>query len=63
VNELDLTSITRHYFGNKSFQSITCIGTDNQTRTTKRQNMENKTTEDYQSGPSKKRHKKHSKEN
>jgi len=36
------------HFGDKSFQSITCTGTDNLTRTTKRQNtqiIQNNTTQ------------------
>ena len=33
------------HFGDESFQSVTCTGTDNLTRTTKRQNTNNKITQ------------------
>ena len=44
---------SRFHFGNESFQSITCTGTDNLTRTTRRQNTK-KITEHNQNGPSEK---------
>jgi len=43
ASEYGLTSSSIHYiryFGDKSFQSITCTGTDYLTRTTKRQNTQ-----------------------
>jgi len=39
-------------FGDKSFQSITCTGTDNRIRTTKRQNTQITQNNTTQNGPS-----------
>jgi len=40
------------HFGDESFQSITCTGTDNLTRTTKRQNTQITQNDNAKSGPS-----------
>jgi len=45
VTEYGLTSVSAFHFGDESFQSIACTGTDNLTRTTKIQNTQNNTTQ------------------